>query len=301
MSSRVNSIAKPNFIIVGSAKCGTTTLSDLLSHHPDCCFSRPKEVHFFSNDSLYDKGWNRYKNAFSHYNGESLIGEATPNYTAIPTRANCAERIYRFNPNMKIIYIVRNPYNKLVSSWKMHCFNLDHHLHGTAIKGFDHYIDFISTDFLSIEHCRYKYQLDFYYKKFPSKNILVLFLEDWISNPEDEANRLFQFLGLDSRKIGEVNYQGSNKATSRRETRALFQYIGQADSLKSLRSFIPKSIRDRLLRLPIASRKFEYPAFNISEMTKKRVSDYLIDESLMFLEDHNKGKDFWDFSLLNSI
>jgi hypothetical protein len=44
---------KPNFFIVGAARCGTTTLSRCLKRHPQVCFSQPKEPHYFS--QMYGK------------------------------------------------------------------------------------------------------------------------------------------------------------------------------------------------------------------------------------------------------
>lgn len=77
---------KPNFIIIGAAKCGTTALASILDSHPDCCMSRLKEVSFFQDtidfepNPNYEKGWEWYQKAFSHYNGEPIVGEATPSY-----------------------------------------------------------------------------------------------------------------------------------------------------------------------------------------------------------------------------
>jgi len=41
---------KPNLFIVGSPKCGTTSLVNYLTSHNDIFFSIPKEPHFFGSD-----------------------------------------------------------------------------------------------------------------------------------------------------------------------------------------------------------------------------------------------------------
>ena len=169
MSLNKNTIPKPNFIIVGSAKCGTTTLSDVLATYPDCCFSNPKEVRFFDLDENYNKGWAWYQQAFSHYNGEKMVGEATPNYTAMPLVSQCAERIYQFNPETKIIYIVRHPYKRLVSSWKMHYRNSSEKAHKEACQGFEHYLKQTQKKYNYLDHCLFDYQLEAYRKLFPRK------------------------------------------------------------------------------------------------------------------------------------
>ena len=52
---------KPNFLVIGAMKCGTTSLCSLLDQHPDIFMSNPKETYFFSNDEVYQKGLKCYE------------------------------------------------------------------------------------------------------------------------------------------------------------------------------------------------------------------------------------------------
>jgi hypothetical protein len=199
---------KPTFIIVGSAKCGTTALASILDAHPDCCMSRPKEVNFFCdtidylpNNPNYEKGWAWYQNAFSHYQGESAIGEATPFYSSRTRSPNTARHIYEFNPDMKIIYMVRDPIKRQISAWKMH-YDFGFHKaakpnreYDWAVDGIDYWME-QQRDSGQWDECRYGYQLAAYEQYFAQQNILVTFLEDWINAKQAEVERILKFLEL---------------------------------------------------------------------------------------------------------
>ena len=111
---------KPNFIIAGAQKSGTTSLYYYLNQHPKLIGSTPKEVRFFNRDKNYEKGENWYKNAFKDYKKplkKGLYFEATPEYLY---RRSVAERIHDFDPSLKIIVILREPIKRAYSSWNMY-------------------------------------------------------------------------------------------------------------------------------------------------------------------------------------
>jgi hypothetical protein len=68
---------------------------------------------------LYKRGNHWYH---SHYplslfhKGELLTFEGTPDYLYAQ---RCAERIYKYNPNIKLIVLVRNPIERAFSAWAM--------------------------------------------------------------------------------------------------------------------------------------------------------------------------------------
>ena len=282
-------------MIIGSAKCGTTTLADVLASHPNCCFSKPKEVRFFDNDESYYKGWEWYRQAFSHYNGEKLIGEATPRYTALGSVPDCAERIYSFNPHTKIVYIVRHPYKKLISSWKMHFSNSAHKSYHEACQGFEYYLRETQKKYKYLDHCLYDYQLEAYRKLFPQQQILVLFLEDWIHNSNQESLKLCNFLGLEHSQLPDFSKEGSNRAEQKTKKNKIICYLGQASYLKTIRQLIPSPIRKSILKSPIVSKPITYPSVEISANYKQEILNYLQEDAVKFLKRYDKIESFWDF------
>lgn len=101
----------PDFFLVGAQRCGTTTLSWCLKRHPQVCFSKPKEPHYFARvaRSVVDSGqWrDEYERFFLHYaEGHRSVGEGSPTYLCVP---EALETILRINPRAKFIAMVRNP------------------------------------------------------------------------------------------------------------------------------------------------------------------------------------------------
>lgn len=110
-----------NFMIVGAQKAGTTALASFLSQHPEISFAADKEVHLFDNPD-FDESWtyerinNDYKKHFPDYKGQKLIGEGTPIYMYLPF---IAKRISAYNQRMKLIFLLRNPVERVISQYKM--------------------------------------------------------------------------------------------------------------------------------------------------------------------------------------
>ena len=111
----------PNFFIVGAPKCGTTALSEYLRYHPNIFISNPKEPYYFADD-LFGKDLEKYvgisaledyKKLFVHCTNDHLVvGEASVWYLYSKT---AIQNIYRYNKGAKIIVMLRNPVDLLVS------------------------------------------------------------------------------------------------------------------------------------------------------------------------------------------
>ena len=108
-----------NFVICGTQKGGTSALDDYLREHPEICMADKKEVHFFDNESFYGKDgpdYSRYHSSFSPKASHKLIGEATPIYMYWH---DAPRRMWEYNPNMKLIVVLRNPIDRAYSHWNM--------------------------------------------------------------------------------------------------------------------------------------------------------------------------------------
>ena len=112
---------KPNFFIVGAPKCGTTALHEYLQHHPDAYLPYYKEPHYFGADlvgsrflQFRNKPKRKYLKLFRDVRGEARIGESSPWYLA--SNAAAAE-IHRYDPEAKIIIMLRNPIDMMYSMW----------------------------------------------------------------------------------------------------------------------------------------------------------------------------------------
>lgn len=113
---------RPNFFIVGAPKCGTTALHNALSAHPEVFLSANKEPHFFARDLKVGRGWcvrdeTDYLGLFSERVSEKQIGEASPWYLFSTT---AAQEIHEFQPDAKIIILLRDPVDLIHSVHLQH-------------------------------------------------------------------------------------------------------------------------------------------------------------------------------------
>lgn len=285
-------IPKPNFIIIGSAKCGTTTLAKILDDHPECCFSRPKEVCFFCSDEITARGWSWYKKHFSHYSGEKVIGEATPAYTDAILHPNTAKRIFEFNPDVKLIYIVRNPYERFVSAWRM--FYRAKKLN--ARDGINAYFQESPRREADVKACCYDFQLSQYLEYFPKEQVHVLFLEDLAKDAYREMSNICIFLGIDPKKINIQNKSGENRGDTYKVTNKRGIDLSQSILGSIAKVFIPISLRRKLFRR-LFTETLPTPRQELSLQNKQAFWDVVGDDAKCFLEKNGKQPDFWNIEM----
>ena len=127
--SHHRTMPKPNFLIIGAAKSGTTSLFNYLKQHPKVFGCPVKEPRFFAfeGDKKDFKGpgddyINRtavtnlkdYQALFSNMKQETAAGEASIDYLASPAAAG---RIHDYFPRMRIIVILRDPAQRAYSNY----------------------------------------------------------------------------------------------------------------------------------------------------------------------------------------
>jgi hypothetical protein len=105
----------PNLIVIGAAKCGTTSLHEYLDEHPEISMSREKELHFFVDGKNWGRGLAWYE---SHFDSAAPVrGESSPGYSAFPLYRGVPERMAETIPEAKLIYLVRDPVQRIVSHY----------------------------------------------------------------------------------------------------------------------------------------------------------------------------------------
>lgn len=258
----------PNLIIIGAMKCGTTTLHHHLNLHPKIFMSREKELDFF----VYELKWKRrlewYK---SHFVGEATIyGESSPNYTNYPYWAGVPERMYSIVPEAKLIYILRDPIERIISHYThRYAAGKESQPISRALSNFDNNV--------YISRSKYYMQLEQFLNYFPGENILVITLEDLSNRPQKTWEVILDFLELDKSD----NFNPSPKKLHRSSFKRRKNQWGETLS----RSFMKKTIKkmppevrynfEKIFYLPF-SQKVEKP--NLDEKLQERLVDYLLED-----------------------
>lgn len=190
------------FLIGGAQKCGTTTLDAYLRSQPALEMAGIKEVHFFDEEVAVDWRNPDYTPLHSHYSGglERLRGEATP-ITLYWTPAHW--RILRYNPDMRFIFMLRDPVERAWSHWRMNIRRgLDHLAFPEAIRGGrmrvleDPLHSGLARHSSYIERGWYGRQIAWLTTLFPIEHMLFLRQDDLAARPDATLGRVADFLGV---------------------------------------------------------------------------------------------------------
>ena len=105
----------PTFLGIGSQRCGTTWLYEVLSRHPGVFMSKTKELHFFDQQILFrDLGW--YEAQFRDV-VPTIRGEITPSYSTLLRPV--VQEIGKLAPDLKLLLTLRHPVDRAWSNIKM--------------------------------------------------------------------------------------------------------------------------------------------------------------------------------------
>jgi Sulfotransferase domain len=215
----------PDFIVIGAAKSGTTSLYSALADHPfvEPCmtdnryFDSTKEVHYF--DYNYYLGTDWYRTHFPlaqerleferEHRRRFLTGEASPTYISHPWAPG---RIRELLPDVKLIAVLRNPVDRAYSH-----FQLSRRQGEETIESFEEAVarederlrpelERMAADrwynswpyamFSYLARSRYAEQLERWLELFPREQFLFLKAEDLFGEPGPVIDTVYDFLGL---------------------------------------------------------------------------------------------------------
>jgi len=194
MSERVD------FLVAGVQKGGTTALFHYLNDLPGVQMAPAKEVHFFDDEANVDwadPDYGRLHAAFPPPDGR-VRGEATPIYLYWP---NCLERIARYAPGMKLVFVFRDPVERAWSQWRMEyargwetepfawCVREGRaRVDSPEAPGFHRVYSYVERGF-------YAQQLARALTLFPREQMLLLRSEDLSRRPDEALARICDFVG----------------------------------------------------------------------------------------------------------
>jgi len=196
---------KVNFLIAGAQKSGTTKLDTCFRQHPNICMALKKEVHYFDNYKNFENKYCNYDIYHTNFIGyqDKLIGESTPMYMFC---YDAPRRIWEYNPDMKLILILRNPITRAFSHWNMmRLRNLEASpfLHAIALEEdrTRKELPYQSRRFSYISRGWYTEQIRKLLHFFPKKQIHYIKSDDLRVYPQKTLDSAFSFLELNPIKL----------------------------------------------------------------------------------------------------
>jgi hypothetical protein len=179
----------PNFLIIGAAKAGTTSLYHYLRQHPEVYMSPVKEPRYYWYEGLAEGRLEivsriAYERLFRDVTSQRAVGEATTHYLNSPT---APDRIAADLPGVRLVVSLRNPADRAYSSY------LGRLQGGEERRGVE---EAMRPGSYYFESSLYHPNLSRYFERFARNRIKVLLFDDLVANPRAVVQDLYEFLGV---------------------------------------------------------------------------------------------------------
>ena len=252
----------PNFLIIGAAKSGTSSLYSYMGQHPEIYTCPIKGPCFFAFDEghkvkVFGPGDQRvfdrhivtdlraYEALFDGVKKEKISGEASVLYLYSPT---APARIKRYIPQAKLIAILRNPVDRAFSSFL--------HLRRDGREQIDEFAEGLKAEEMRVNaqwqhlwhYTRvgfYHAQLQRYYDLFSPSQIAVYTYDEFTADTPRVMREIFSFLGVDDTFVPDtsVRYNVSGDPKSR----SIHNFLTRPNTIKKfVKPLLPVLLRRNL-------------------------------------------------------
>ena len=203
----------PSFLIIGAQRSGTTFLHNQLARHPRIGKPLRKEVHYFDFRYLEGRCW--YLAHFPRRTACAMTGEASPYYMVHPL---APDRVRDFDPQMKLIVVLRDPADRALSQWRHAVRNGIEWLTFEQALAAEpkriaaeralltrpplHY-SLNHRVYSYLERGRYAHYLAMWLERFPRSALHVIRAEQMFENPRQAIAKAVAFLGLAAGRTAE--------------------------------------------------------------------------------------------------
>lgn len=187
----------PNFLVIGAAKAGTTSLYFYLKEHPSVFMPSVKEPRFFAYDENNPEylqiasanppisNLKKYEALFDGVTDESAVGEASPEYL---NSAISAARIQALIPHVRLVASLRNPVDRAYSAYLFRVrIGKEKRSADRALRSGERWV----------RTGLYYQGIKRYMDRFDSKQIKVILFEELSNDPLKIIGELFRFLEVD--------------------------------------------------------------------------------------------------------
>jgi Sulfotransferase domain len=205
--SKRRTVERLDFIVPGAQKSGTTALHHFLNSHPEIALPERQELHFFDAEEIFSCPPTDYELLHRQFRPKTkwtIAGEVTPSYLYWEP---AMERIRNYNPQIKLVILLRNPIDRAFAHWNMQRFKDREPLDFIpALKEEPRRIaqplSIESRRFAYVDRGFYSVQLDRVFKFFPHEQVKILKFEDFRDRKQETLDRVFDFLGVKRLRVG---------------------------------------------------------------------------------------------------
>ena len=291
----------PNFMCLGAAKSGTTTLYDILRQHPDIYIPAFKEPHFFDIPENYKNGIEWYKRNYFRNANKKIIADFTPSYFF---EKEAPKRIFKnLGRDMKFLVVFRNPVDRAYSHY-LHSKRDDHEsenfeksleLEVSRLKKHENQSDYLSYLRHSYVHQGlYAQMINRYLQYFSLDNFLFIHFEnELLQERELTIKRILEFLEIDSSVLLRTNIRSN--PSSKEKSKYLKKLMNKRGWWRDVIKFMIPSvqlrqiIRNRIQRINIT----EFKAQQLSQEVKSNLLEKYFRKDISDLEKTLNKKMNW--------
>lgn len=254
-----------DFMVIGAQKCGTSSLAAQLAEHPSICFCKIKEPGYFHKVEDWHSGLEAYHRLYSPLDGQ-ICGEASTLYTFLPEWQDTHARLFAYNPELKLIYIMRNPVERVLS-------NYSHNLVRGFVKGAPESVVFQDPGY--INRSRYGVQIRPYLELFPRENVLLLVFEEYVVDQLRTLQQISAFLDIAAEPFSQSAPAEKHRSVGQWYLKhPVLRTMVRSDMFQTLRPHLPVSIRQPIRRR-LSNRLAQKPVFSpaLRQMIWRLVED----------------------------
>lgn len=196
-----------DFLIIGTMKSGTSTLSAYLSQHPEIAIPK-RELHFFDREFRRGKEWYRQQLLNSANSTTKIFGEKTPFYA---WEDKIAEELYNINNKLKLIWLFRDPIDRIISHYKHNLSSgLEWRRIENALQNESKQIK-KNLQYGYLEFSKYDLQISRYLKFFPIEQMKFIVFEEFANNQDKILKEVNDFLKVSPQKYAHLDPKNKAK------------------------------------------------------------------------------------------
>jgi hypothetical protein len=283
----------PNFLMIGGAKAGTSSLYAYLRQHPQVFLSEVRECDFFAfegsppayhgpGDQIayrrYITDLRTYQLLFRRVGNRPAVGESSDLYLDGP---GTARRIREQLPDAKLIVVLRNPADRAYSQYK-HLVRDGREPLPSFEQALDAEAERVALGWHPIWHLTargfYARQLEAYLELFPPRQIMVQLYDEYVADPLAVLRTLFEFLGVDPKFQPDTSLRYNVSGTPR--SALLHAFLARPLAIKdALKPLLPAPFRHRV-RARLMHRNIVPDRSRMAADTRKRLNALYHDDVL---------------------
>jgi hypothetical protein len=269
-------------MVIGAQKCGTTSLARQLAAHPQICFCAEKEPGYFHKTEEWRAGINDYHRLYTPRPGQ-ICGEGSTYYTFLPEWLDTHKRLYEYNPDLKLIYIMRQPVERIISHYA-------HNLVRSIDTAPPEWAVLNQPSYLN--RSRYAVQIRPYLELFERENILLLVFEEYKADQIAGLLQVAAFLNIDPQPFLETNTSPVHKSVGEPYLKYdSVRAIVKSDVFQKLRTVVPAAIRQPIRHRLLSNKLEQKPEF--SATVKHMLWRFLEDDVRAMEELLGRPLDIW--------